>query len=100
MRTHTGTVLIRVLVGILVGTALSFPASIAWYFEWSAKYPGDVAWGLWMMVALGAVGGAVFRIVAGLKPQPRMWLRVASAVMVVGPSAALMVYFAVFFVSL
>lgn len=99
MRPHTRTAFLRIALGGLIGSVLTFPASIATYFEWKAKYSGEIAWGLWAMVALGAIGGAVFRSELGLKPQVGRWVRTGAAVLVVGPSAVLMIRFAAFLLS-
>jgi len=87
----------------LVGMLSASPAGVAWYFEWNAKYPGDVAWGFWAMIASGAIGGATFGSVgrlSGLTVRARKLIRLASGLMVVGPSVVLMLDFVVFLVSL
>jgi len=91
-------VLFKVLLWCALGVLLTLPASIAWHFEWRAEYAGEIAWSFWWMLALGGIGGAGFRVVAAMRPRERRWVRAASVLLVVGPSAVFFIYFLLFLV--
>lgn len=77
-------------VGAAVGTVLAFPAAIGWNFEWQARYPGQICWSLWLMLAAGTVGGVLWAL-AGRTPGRKWPLRFLSSSFILGPAVALVV---------
>jgi hypothetical protein len=84
--------LLRVLATTLLGAALSFPAAMMWLFEWVASAPGEVSWGLYVLLIAGGLGGLLWAI-SGLNGDGRHPLfSLLAGGLVFGPLAALPVF--------